>query len=319
MFLRRARHWIEYLAVRVVLSLIQAVSIEFCAACSRKLAWLACDVLRIRGRVVEENLRIAFPEKDDAERREIARRMWEHLLLMVCEIANLQRKIHETNWRKYVNLPNRREWIRAVGQQGPKVCVTGHFGNFEALGHVSNFWGIRTYTVARTLDNPYLDRLVARFRESMGQRMLPKADSAGQADEVLQTGGILALLGDQHAGRKGCVVDFLGRPASCHKALALFALLSRAPLLVATGTRDRKPMRFIMQMDAAVDPQTNPDEYASVEDLTQWYNDVLSSRIRELPDQYWWLHDRWKETAAPKKRKRKKMVSADGVMQRPAA
>ena len=315
--LLRLRHLAEYLAVRVSLSLIQACSIETCAAVSRWLAWLAADVLKIRGRVVAENLRIAFPERSEAERRQIVRRMWRHLLLMVCEAAQIQRKIHESNWRKYVTIPNKREWILVVSKPGPKVCVTGHFGNFEALGHVSNFWGFRTYTVARTLDNPYLDRLVARIRESMGQRLLPKTDSAGQADEVLQTGGILALLGDQHAGRKGCVVDFLGRPASCHKALALFALLNRAPLLVATCTRADRPFHFCMRMEAIVNPADNPDEYGSVEDLTQFYNDVLARRIRQQPEQYWWLHDRWKEVAAGKRRKRK--AAAAAAAQRDAA
>jgi len=307
---RRLRHLAEYFAVRVAMSLIQAVSIETCTTVTAWIAWLAVDVLKIRGRVVHENLRIAFPDKDQPERERIARRMWRHLLLMVCEIAHLQRKIHETNWRKFVEVRGKRNWILAVGKPGPKVCVTGHFGNFEALGHVSNFWGFRTYTVARTLDNPYLDRLVSRFREAMGQRLLPKSDSAGQADEVLQTGGILALLGDQHAGRKGCVVDFLGRPASCHKALALFALLNRAPLLVATCTRTNKPMHFVMSMDGHVEPAANPEEFSSVEDLTQWYNDVLSSRIRQQPDQYWWLHDRWKEVAPAKRRNKAKQRSA---------
>jgi Kdo2-lipid IVA lauroyltransferase/acyltransferase len=316
---RQLRHLAEYLAVRVALALIQAVSIETCHSVSRWLAWLAADVLRIRGRVVEENLRIAFPEMSDAERRAIARRMWQHLLLMVCEVAQIQRKIHETNWRKFVQVRGKREWILAVSKAGPKVCVTGHFGNFEALGHVSNFWGFRTYTVARTLDNPYLERLVTRFRQSMGQRLLPKTDSAGQADEVLQTGSILALLGDQHAGRKGCVVDFLGRPASCHKALALFALLNRAPLLVATCTRTRRPLHFSMQMDGILDPAENPPEFSSVEELTQWYNDVLTRRIREEPDQYWWLHDRWKEVPAAKRRKRKPALAASSDIQRPAA
>src|SRR5688500_16658426 len=201
--------------------------------------------------------------------------MWEHLVLMVCKIALLHRKIHETNWRKYVTIPNKREWILAVSKAGPKVCVTGHFGNFEALGHVSNFWGFRTYTVARTLDNPYLDNLVARFRQSMGQRILPKSDSAGQADEVLQTGGILALLGDQHAGRKGCVVDFLGRPASCHKAIALFALLNRSPVMVISCVRSKKPLHFTMGMDVLLDPADDPPEFGGLEELTQWYNDAL--------------------------------------------
>jgi Kdo2-lipid IVA lauroyltransferase/acyltransferase len=319
MMVRNLRHVAEYFAVRVTLSLIQAVSSETCVAASGWLAWLAADVFKIRGRVVEENLRIVFPDKTAGERQEIAWRMWEHLVLMVCEIALLHRKIHETNWRKYVTLPNKREWILAVSKAGPKVCVTGHFGNFEALGHVSNFWGFRTYTVARTLDNPYLDRLVARFRQSMGQRILPKSDSAGQADEVLQTGGILALLGDQHAGRKGCVVDFLGRTAACHKALALFALLNRAPLLVTSCTRAEGLLRFTMQMDGLVQPVDHPAEYGSVEDLTQWYNDVLSKRIREQPEQYWWLHDRWKETPAVKRRKRRIVEGSQSAVQRPAA
>src|SRR6185295_10838419 len=92
MSLQNLRHLAEYFAVRVALSLIQAVRIETCEAVCRWLAWLAADVLRIRGRVVEENLQIAFPEKTAAERNQITRRMWEHLLLMVCETAQLQPK-----------------------------------------------------------------------------------------------------------------------------------------------------------------------------------------------------------------------------------
>lgn len=292
---RRFRHLAEYLAVRVVISLIQAVRIETCATVMRWVAWLACDVLQIRGSVVDRNLRIAFPNLSEEARRTIARQMWEHLLVMVCEIAHIQRKIHETNWRKFVEVENKRQWILAVSGPGPKVCVTGHFGNFEVLGHVSNFWGFRTFTVARPLDNPYLDRLVQRFRQSMGQRILPKTDSASQADEVLQTGGILALLGDQHAGRKGCRVEFLGQTASCHKALALFSLLHRAPLLVATCSRAGRPLRFVMRMDGLLDAQALTTQATTVEAVTQWYNDVLAARIRAEPQQYWWLHDRWKD------------------------
>jgi len=314
------RHLAEYFAVRVALSLIQAVRIETCDVVCRWLAFLAADVLKIRGGIVEQNLHFAFPEKSTLQRQEITRRMWHHLLLMVCEIAHLDRKIHETNWRKFFHLPNKRDLIRVMNVSGPKVCVTGHFGNFEALGYACNFFGVHTFTVARTLDNPYLDALVTKFRQSMGQRLLPKNDSAGQADEVLQTGGVLALLGDQHAGKKGSVVDFLGRPASCHKALALFALLNRAPLMVSTCTRTNRPLRFLVTMDGVVDPQTNPADYSSVEALTQWYNDVLAARIRQQPEHYWWLHNRWRDISASKRKKRPRVpvVDADQA-QRPAA
>src|SRR5262245_53010130 len=105
MSLRQLRHFAEYFAVRVALSLIQAVRIETCENACKWVAWLAADVLRIRGRVVDENLQIAFPEKSEAARKTIAGQMWEHLLLMTCEVAQLQRKLHETNWRKYVEVP----------------------------------------------------------------------------------------------------------------------------------------------------------------------------------------------------------------------
>src|SRR5262245_9682271 len=308
-FLRPARHLAEYLLVRVFLSLIQAVSLETCVSVTRFVAWMACDVLNIRGSVIADNLRIAFPEKSDAERQQIIRRMWEHLLLMVCEVAQLNRKIHETNWRNYVDVTKKREWILLASRSGPKVCVTGHFGNFEALGHVCSFWGFRTYTVARTLDNPYLHELVNRFRESMGQHMLSKDHSAGQAEEVLASGGFLGLLGDQHAGARGCVVDFLGRPASCHKALALFTLLNKAPIMVVTCARGDRPMHFRIRLGGVIDPAENPPEAESVEDLTQWYNDVLAAQIRQQPEQYWWLHDRWKEVK-PRKRKKKRVAAA---------
>lgn len=308
MSLRNARHVAEYLLVRVTLSLLQAVSIETCQWLSGWLAWLAGDLLNIRGKVVAENLRLAFPDKSEAERKEIVRRMWAHLFLMVCEIAHIPRKIHETNWRQYVTVKGKREWILAASRPGPKVGVTGHFGNFEAISHVCGFWGFRTYAVARTLDNPYLDRLVSRFRESQGTRILPKDQSANQANEVMETGGILALAGDQHAGNRGCIVNFLGRPASCHKAVALFALLNKAPTMVVTCTRTQRPMHFEMGMDAFVDPAANPPECESVEAFTQWYNNALEARIREQPDQYWWLHDRWKELN-PKKLKRQRIAA----------
>jgi KDO2-lipid IV(A) lauroyltransferase len=318
MSLRNLRYLAEYIVVRVSLALIQAVTIETCRAVCRWLAWLASDVLRIRARVVDENLRLAFPEKTASERQAIARRMWEHLLLMICETAQLRRKFHETNWRKYVEAPRKRQWIHVASRPGAKMCVTGHFGNFEALGHVCNFWGFRMYAIARNLDNPYLDRFLTDYRASVGQKTFPKSDSAGLAEEVLQTGGIMGLLGDQHAGKRGCIVDFLGRPASCHKAPALFALLNRVPLMVVTCSRASRPLRFTMQMDDVVSPEDNPREFSSVEDMTQWYNDVLARRIHEQPEQYWWLHDRWKEV---KGRRGKRSAAADSAAQvaRPAA
>jgi KDO2-lipid IV(A) lauroyltransferase len=79
--------------------------------------------------------------------------------------------------------------------------------------------------------------------------------------------------------------------------------------MVATCTRTDRPLHFRMGLDAILDPADDPPEYASVEDLTQWYNDMLAARIHQQPEQYWWLHDRWKDLK-PRRRRKKKVTAA---------
>ena len=304
--LTKARHLAEYLVVRVLISLMLAVSIETCQTVTNFLAWVACDVIGFRRRIVEENLAIAFPAAPLAERRRIARRMWEHLLLMVCEIAHAPRRIHETNWHKYITLNGRRKLVQALLTPRASVIVTAHFGNFEVGGYVTGFWGFRTYTVARPLDNPYVDQFVNGFRQSLGQIMLPKNESAEVADELLASGGKLVLVGDHHAGSRGVWVEFMGRHASCHKALALFSLLNKAPMSVIYIKRVGGPMHLEIGVADRFDPAVpGNDELRGVTELTQWYNDALEREIRRSPEQYWWLHRRWRDAPPERKRGRK--------------
>src|SRR5262245_8830805 len=279
--------------------------IEKCAAWARVLSIAVFDVLRIRRIIVEQNLATAYPHICHSERSQAARRMWQHLLVMVEEIAHAPRKIHDSNWRKYVDITPKPQLVGLMLQPRPRVCVTAHLGNFELGGYLTGLLGFPTFTVARTLDNPYLDRYVNRFREAKGQFILPKIGSAPQADAVLATGGTLVLLGDQHAGKKGCWVEFLGRPASCHKAVALFTLLSGAPMLAVACVRGNRPLKYTLQFLGAVDPAHPCDALGGVRQLTQWYNDVLAREIRQEPEQYWWLHRRWRD---PPRREREKLA-----------
>jgi Kdo2-lipid IVA lauroyltransferase/acyltransferase len=292
--MRRFRDWLIYLAVRMFICLIQTLRLETCQQVSRLLAVLACDVLKIRGAVVDDNLRHAFPHWDPAQRRRCARRMWEHLLLMACEIAHAPRKIHETNWRRCFRLVRKRELVGYLLGQRPVLLVSGHFGNFEMGSYATGLLGFPGYSVARTLDNPYLDRFLNRFRGAYGQHIVAKSGSAGQLESVLASGGLICLLGDQHAGPKGCWVDFLGRPASCHKALAVLTLSGGAPLLVSSSRRVGGPLQLELQLWGVADPQVPTADLANVKTLTRWYNRVLEQAIRQTPEQYWWVHRRWK-------------------------
>jgi KDO2-lipid IV(A) lauroyltransferase len=318
---QRFGDWLVYLLVRVFISLVQAVRIETCQAVARVLSWLLYDLVKLRRKVIDENLSIARPDLTDPERRQVARQMWEHLVLLVCEIAHAPRKIHDTNWRQYVTVKGKAEMVSLMLSTRPCVAVAAHFGNFELAGFMSGVLGFSTFTVARTLDNPYLDSYLNRFRELKGQFILPKVGSAPQADAVLNTGGTLVLLGDQNAGKRGVWVDFMGRPASCHKALALFTLLNRAPMMVVYMRRTNRPMQFEFGLSGVADPQDLTDEQRDVRGLTQWYNRLLEQEVRHSPHQYWWVHRRWKDMPPRRGRKPKTAPQAESedAEHRPAA
>lgn len=291
----RIKILIEYIALQLVLSLVQVLPIEGCARLCRFLAWLAADVLKFREKVIHENISGVFPDKSHEERKRMAREMWYHLFLMGCEIAQAPRKIHDSNWRKHVYIRDKKLMTSYLIDYRPLVAVSGHFGNFEMGGYVTGLLGMPSYTVVRTLDNPYLDEFINKFRGHNGQFILPKDGSATEIQRVLDGGGILTLLGDQHAGTKGCWVDFLGRAASCHKAVALFTLSGNAPMMVSYCKHTDKPLHFEIGCTGVADPLSLPDEIQGVRQLTQWYNDRLADAIYECPDQFWWVHKRWKD------------------------
>lgn len=305
MRLRSVLDWWVYFLIRVVICILQTLRIETCQVATRGLAILACDIIKLRYNVVDDNLRHVYPDWSPERRRRLIRSMWEHLFLMVAEIAHAPRKLHEANYQQYVVFRNKPLVVRYLLDSRPTVIVTGHYGNFEIAGYVLGLFGFPSFTIARRLDNPYLDRFVNRFRGLKGQFILPKIGSASQVERVLRSGGTLSLLGDQHAGDKGCWVDFLGRPASCHKAVALFTLTSGAPELVAYVRRLDRPMRFEIGVVDVVDPDTMDPALAGVRQLTQWYNQRLEEMIRAAPEQYWWVHRRWKGQPPARHRKQK--------------
>jgi KDO2-lipid IV(A) lauroyltransferase len=301
---RRIVDFLVYFAVRIFVCIAQAVRIETGQRLARVLAWLFADVLHIRGRVVEDNLVHAFPEKSPAERHRLIRQMWEHLFLLVLEVAHAPRKIHETNWRKYVTLKNDAELLRHMIEDRPVLVVAAHLGNFEVGGYILGVLGFPTYTIARTLDNPYLDRFVNQFRGATGQHIIPKKGGFDQIIDVLAHGGTMTFLADQYAGPKGCWVEFFGRQASAHKAIALLALENNARVSVSVSRRLDRPMHFELLNYAMIDPHDVGNSVGTIHELTQWYTTRLEELIRRTPDQYWWLHRRWKDTREKKPKKK---------------
>jgi len=299
-----------YLVVRVMIAVIQALPLSACERIAEVLAVLFGRVLRIRGRVVEQNLRTAFPDLSADQRDSIARQMWRHLILMVAEIAQTPRKVHETNWKEHSHIVNQELFVRTLLSGRPLVLISGHFGNFELGGYLMGLFGFPTYTVARALDNRFLDRFVNDFRGRTGQYILPKKGSGVDIQRVLERGGILTLLGDQHAGQRQCWVNFFGKPASTHKAVSVFSLSYQAPTMVSYARRLDRALHYEVGPEAICDPRDPNFEVGTVPLLAQWYTDHLENLIRRSPGQYWWLHRRWKGQPGVRTKRGPKKLSA---------
>jgi KDO2-lipid IV(A) lauroyltransferase len=299
--IKRLIDYFVYLFVRILFCAAQSLSLEAGHLLAKGLARLFTNVIPVRRRLLHENLQLAFPEKTTAERRQLILTMWEHLFLMGIEIALSGRRIRDMNWTDHIQLVGVSPLLCLLHQDRPVIIVTGHFGNFE-LGGFS--LGILTYpsnSVARDLDNPFLDNFIRRFRESTGQFLISKNGGSSKILRVLNNNGLMAFLADQSAGAKGCKVNFFGKPASTFKAIALLSIQFKAPIVVCYALRQKDkqgnflPMKFTMRITGILDPLHLPPEIQNVKEITQWFTQKLEEGIRQYPEQYWWLHRRWKE------------------------
>jgi KDO2-lipid IV(A) lauroyltransferase len=284
-----------YLVVRLVVSVLQALSFQAACAVAGWLASLAYRIDRRHRQVAHENLRHAFAGQfTDGEYDVLVRDVYRHFCRVVIEIVHLPRRMHWNNWRRHFQLRDGRRTVEALLSGRPLMIVTGHFGNWELAGYALGLLGFTTHAIARPLDNPYLDRFLRRFRESTGQKILNKNGDFQEIQAVLDRCGVLATLGDQDAGQRGPFVNFFNRPASTHKAIALLSLEHRVPLLV-TGTPNLgEPMRYAVVAEDLIVPEEYDGRPDAVRAMTQRFTSALERIIRPYPAQYFWLHRRWK-------------------------
>jgi Kdo2-lipid IVA lauroyltransferase/acyltransferase len=290
-------NYLVYLATRGAVCLFQMVSNATARTIVVGLAWLAFTMDRRHRLIALDNLRKAFPARySETQLNELVFATYTHLFTLLVEMSQLPRKMHRHNANTYFDLGPRAEDILALLRSDrPVLIVTGHFGNWELAGYGLGAMGLRTYAVARPLDNPYLEAFLRRFRGHTGQTMLAKKN-IDQIHEALSGGGKVAVLADQGAGPRGLHINFFGRPASTHKGVAVLALQHHAALLVVGVRKIGEPMRYQVVVEDIIFPEEYTGSRAQiVRQITQRYTVGLERVIRSAPEQYFWLHNRWKQ------------------------
>jgi KDO2-lipid IV(A) lauroyltransferase len=304
------RDWIDwgvYLIVRAVVALVQALPLRIALQIGRLIGWIGFTFDKRHREVARDNLRHAFPElaSDPAAIDRLVRGCFRHFGTMIVEIACIPRKLHVHNWRSYATHYQLGLGIQHMIDGRPLLLVTAHYGNWEIAGYIVGLVGFKSYAIARVLDNRYIEDFLKTFRQKTGQTILAKKGDFDQITGVLATNRIIATLGDQDAGPRGLFVNFFNRPASTHKAVSLLALEYDVPMAVVGTPRIASPMKFALEVETVLYPNDYRDQPDAVRRMTQDFTSALERIIRRHPEQYFWLHRRWKHQPQPRKVKPK--------------
>jgi len=242
-----------------------------------------------------EHLRRSFPDFSQRQLQAAARASMRSLLYLASEMMLTTRRITPGTWRRHVRLGNLGPAIRlALEQRTGLILVTGHFGNWEVLGYTMAVLGFPSVAVARPPDNPYLSDYLMAVRERTGQSILYKRGATVTMNDVLEAKGTLSFIADQDAGPKGIFVDFLGRPASTYKSVALMAMQHHVPVAVGYGRRLGEKYCFEISVQRIIYPHEWADKDDPLRWITQAYTSALEEVVRRSPEQYVWTHRRWK-------------------------
>jgi KDO2-lipid IV(A) lauroyltransferase len=245
-------------------------------------------------RVGRHNLEMAFPEKSPAERRQILRGVYVslgRLLGEACLFPSYTRgNAHDI--AVYQGFEN----FEAAEKRGKGVLLlTAHLGGWEVGSFFHSLQGHPMHIVVRPLDNPYVDGLVSRYRGLHGNTMIGKQEFARGLIAAMRRNETVGILMDTNmTPPQGVFVDFFGIPACSASGLARIALHSDATVVPAFTIWDSALRKYRVEFDRAVDLVRTGDDEADAVANTARFTKVIESYIRRYPDQWLWVHRRWK-------------------------
>jgi KDO2-lipid IV(A) lauroyltransferase len=287
------RHHLEYLVV---------------AALLRSLGWLPHRLARWAGAVLAAlsyrlwprlrkvglfNLRLAFPEWSERRRRQVLFGLFQNFGRMVADFAHFP-SLNRGNIERLIIYDGFEHFAQAKEQGKGVLFLTAHFGNWELSSFAHGVYGFPLNFIVRELDNPLIDNLINRYRCLSGGRAIEKRDAAREVLRAFQRGEAVGILIDQNMLlAEGVFVDFFGRPACTTPAPARLARRVGVPVVLGLVIWDAKIKKYRLRFDPVEwIRRDDPEEEILVN--TANFTRLIEDYIRRYPDQWLWVHRRWK-------------------------
>jgi KDO2-lipid IV(A) lauroyltransferase len=272
--------------------LIRLLPLRAVRCFARLFAWVIGTLSYRRQRLMEANLKAVFGDELTArQRREIRKRSVINICKTMAELIKLQ-WMSEEDVRREVSIEGEEHLVEARARGKGVIMLTAHFGNWEFGGALLSLMGYRINVIARDATDPFTRDVINKARESKGIKIFGRWDARSLL-RALKNNECVAILPDQHAADAPVRVEFLGRPADTATGPATFAL--RTGAVIVPGFSFRGPDDHItLRASPPLELEVTGDHDSDVVTNTQRINDLIGEQIRAHPEQWLWLHDRWK-------------------------
>lgn len=292
------REWMEFAAVWLVLKFIGALPRTMARGFAVSVVKLLFRLRPKLKKIADFNLRLAFPDWKEEEREAVLQKMVRNLGWMAAEFARIP-KLSKENVEEVVVLEEHENFVE--GQQRGKgvLYLTGHIGAWELSSFAHALYGYPLHYMARPLDNARLDALVNKYRCASGNRPIFKNESARAMLKILKESGTVGILADQNTlTHEGVFVDFFGKAACATTGIARVALHTDAAVVPGYAYWDESMKKYRLRFERPVELIRTGDTEADIQANTQRFAKVLEEIIRRYPDQWVWVHKRWKTRPA---------------------
>ena len=292
------RQRLEYALAWLIIKILGGLPRSLSRAAAISLSWTIYLVhVRLR-HVGMRNLRLAFPEKTRRERARILRGVFTSLGRQLAEVCLFPRYTLE-NVGKVVVYDGFENFERALSRGKGVLFLTAHLGAWELSAFTHSLYGHPLHIVMRPLDNVYLDRLMRRYRTMHGNSTVDKDDFVRGLLSAMKAGETVGILMDTNmTPPQGVFVDFFGIPACTASGLARIALRSDAAVVPGFTIWDPALRKYRLRFDPALKLIRTGNDDADVLANTALFTKVIEEYVRKYPDQWLWVHRRWKTRPA---------------------
>ena len=288
------KDWLQYIAAVATLRLLGALPRPVARGVAGGVARLCFALLPKLRKTTEFNLKLAFPDWDAKKRKAVTRGMVRNLGRMAAEFARLPKYTKE-NIERYVVLDGHENFLAGKERGKGVLYLTGHIGAWELSSFAHALYGFPLHYMARPIDNPRIDNFVNRYRGLSGNQPIFKNESARSLLKILKEQRTVGILADQNTmPQEGVWVDFFGTPACTSTGIARVALHTDAAVVPGYVYWDAAMRKYRLRFEPPVDLVRTGDTERDVRENTARFAKILEEIIRQHPDQWVWLHARWK-------------------------